>query len=475
MVECPRRQWLLFIFAFYLAGLSSYASANSIANKMTGPPVVTCGPDRIDIHASTEAPFEGVVFIKNWRRTDGCFQSYDGENNRTSSPGHSIPLSDLARCGLQMRRNPESKELEIFSVFVFSFHPNFVTMGDRAFAIHCIFRQRDITVATKFDFISDISTRGILSGTASMPSVSLKIVSGRVPDPAVEAASTVRVGDPIMFIWYLPIASDVYGVRVRDCNAETMQGRRFKILDNGCTADDATMSDVTYSDDMSKAYSDAMAFKFPDAEDLWFKCTVAVCMKRMGDSEKGVSADTCQTVSTCSQRVRRDTDDTRSHPPVDPGVDETAVDQRLYIIDSFSSNRIAPSARSHPPVDPGVDETAVDQRLYIIDSFSSNRIAPSAMGVSFHNRTATPHRPAVQRRRSVNSGGWQVCMRRSVFALLSSTLILLYSVTFIVVVVAAAIYINGRRHGDAIDHKSYETEVNQILVTFDDIGEFAVG
>ena len=48
-------------------------------------------------------------------------------------------------------------------------------------------------------------------------------------------------------------------------------------------------------------------------------------------------------------------------------------------------------------------------------------------------------------------------MRRSVFALLSSTLILLYSVTFIVVVVAAAIYINGRRHGDAIDHKSYET------------------
>lgn len=40
-----------------------------------------------------------------------------------------------------------------------------------------------------------------------MPSVSLKIVSGRVPDPSVEAAGTVRVGDPLMFIWYLPIAS----------------------------------------------------------------------------------------------------------------------------------------------------------------------------------------------------------------------------------------------------------------------------
>lgn len=89
----------------------------------------------------------------------------------------------------------------------------------------------------------------------------------------------------------------MYGVRVRDCNAETMQGRRFKILENGCTSDPVTISDVTYSDDMSKAYSDAMAFKFPDAEDLWFKCTVAVCMKRMGDDDKGTSADACQTIS----------------------------------------------------------------------------------------------------------------------------------------------------------------------------------
>lgn len=48
-------------------------------------------------------------------------------------------------------------------------------------------------------------------------------------------------------------------------------------------------------------------------------------------------------------------------------------------------------------------------------------------------------------------------MRRSVFALLSSTLILLYSVTFIVVVIAAAVYLNGRRHGDVADQKSYGT------------------
>ena len=48
-----------------------------------------------------------------------------------------------------------------------------------------------------------------------------------------------------------------------------------------------------------------------------------------------------------------------------------------------------------------------------------------------------------------------MCMRRSVFALLSSTLILLYSVTFVIAVVAAAVYLNGRRRGDATDNKQF--------------------
>jgi len=47
-----------------------------------------------------------------------------------------------------------TKELEIFTIFVFSFHPNFVTIGDRAFAIHCVFKQQAISVAANIDFIS---------------------------------------------------------------------------------------------------------------------------------------------------------------------------------------------------------------------------------------------------------------------------------------------------------------------------------
>uniref|UniRef100_A0A914S063 Cuticlin N-terminal domain-containing protein n=1 Tax=Parascaris equorum TaxID=6256 RepID=A0A914S063_PAREQ len=65
---------------------------------------------------------------------------------KTEAKFSTVPLKTLFQ--------PESKELEIFTVFVFSFHPNFVTAGDRSFAVHCIFLQQQVTVATKFNFIS---------------------------------------------------------------------------------------------------------------------------------------------------------------------------------------------------------------------------------------------------------------------------------------------------------------------------------
>lgn len=49
----------------------------------------------------------------------------------------------------------------------------------------------------------DITTRGIIGATAGMPVMGLTIVEGRVPDPDLEPAKLVSVGDPLMYIWHL--------------------------------------------------------------------------------------------------------------------------------------------------------------------------------------------------------------------------------------------------------------------------------
>lgn len=86
-----------------------------------------------------------------------------------------------------------------------------------------------------------------------MPNIGMKIIKGNVPDPQGQQVSLVKVGDPVLFVWYLPSPSSmnffiltvllvlckfsfisaVVGLRVRHCTAETRKGNRVQILDNG--------------------------------------------------------------------------------------------------------------------------------------------------------------------------------------------------------------------------------------------------
>ncbi|KHJ81266.1 hypothetical protein OESDEN_19048, partial [Oesophagostomum dentatum] len=138
------------------------------------------------------------IFIKSQRRSDDCFVVYSADDNSTE-PEFTLSLNRIASCGIDIRRNP-TRGLELFSVFVFAFHPSFVTAGDRAFAVHCLFQQTQKTVSTRFDFISDITPKAVIGATSSVPSVELSIVHGRVPTGA-QVATSVNVGAPLMLVW----------------------------------------------------------------------------------------------------------------------------------------------------------------------------------------------------------------------------------------------------------------------------------
>ncbi|KAK0416237.1 hypothetical protein QR680_012367 [Steinernema hermaphroditum] len=371
-------------------------SAKTVNNSLIETPKVTCGPETILIEGKTRNDFEGVIFIKNWRRTEGCYRAYE-KLKGSLKPRYEIPLSELSRCGLEMRRNPDSRELEIFTVFVFSFHPNFVTVGDRAFAVHCLFQQQQFTVATKFNFISDITTRGVLTGVAEPPEVALTIVPGRVPDPNLQPAGTVPLGTPLMFIWHLRRPSEIYGIRVFDCLAETLDGRKIKVLDNGCTLDDHIMSNVQYAENSKKAFADAMAFNFPDAEDVWMKCHVKTCviqhehMHLLGFDESHL----CQKTTTCSKRSKRDT-----------------------------------TAMSSGAFDDSEDDSSViiSGRMTVVDPSGPLRYQAAALTAALNESSAL-------------EGPVQTCMEKSAFAVGSALLATLYLATMgLSAMLAAAIF-----------------------------------
>lgn len=67
-------------------------------------PQAICGPENITIEATTADLFQGVVFVKDWRRTDGCAAVYTLSQN-TTTPSLSIPTNRIAQCGLVLRKN----------------------------------------------------------------------------------------------------------------------------------------------------------------------------------------------------------------------------------------------------------------------------------------------------------------------------------------------------------------------------------
>uniref|UniRef100_A0AC34FQK2 ZP domain-containing protein n=1 Tax=Panagrolaimus sp. ES5 TaxID=591445 RepID=A0AC34FQK2_9BILA len=215
-------------------------------------------------------------------------------------------------------------------------------MSDRAFAVHCIFQQQTITVATKFNFISDITTRATFNGVSAMPEPSLRIVNGRVPDDHLTPAKLVKVGDAIMFVWNMTHPSEIYGIQVEDCIAKTLDGRKMKIVENGCTTDEIIISSVTYGERNQKAFADAMAFKFPDVEDIWIMCSVRTCIQKREHLliETGISEDhLCKTEPKCDKhRAKRQTTDLIENAKID-GTDETItiLHNKLQVIDVYAN------------------------------------------------------------------------------------------------------------------------------------------
>ncbi|VDM06764.1 unnamed protein product, partial [Wuchereria bancrofti] len=200
----------------------------------------------------------------------------------------------------------ETKEVEIFVVFVFSFHPNFVTADDRSFAVHCIFQQQSFKVATKFNFIAEKSTSGIINGIADIPIMKLTVVQGRVPDPNMEPARLVSVGDPLMYIWHLNSKAGIYGIWIKECSVEAEDGRKMKIIENGCSLDSVIVSNVQYPENNLKAFADGLAFKFPDADEVWISCAVATCLRKFDQFIITNSTDyLCPKQPDCSKRIKR--------------------------------------------------------------------------------------------------------------------------------------------------------------------------
>ncbi|GMS91063.1 hypothetical protein PENTCL1PPCAC_13238 [Pristionchus entomophagus] len=319
-------------------------SAKTLDNQLIGTPEVICGPDEMRIRGATEYIFEGQMFIKRRRRVAGCASVYDFSQNSTT-PELAIKLDQMSACGIEMKRNNEEKSLEIATIVAISFHPQLMTSGDRSFAVHCVYTQQQMTVATNVDFISDITPSAVLGGTAAPPALSLSITS----QDGETSLDDVKLGAPLMLVWTLEQRpSSLFGLRVLGCNAMTSSGEGMRVIDNSCSiVDQQLVSDVRYSEDATGAFADLRAFKFPDSDEIIFQCAVRPCLIKFDhlqlDGSASAQEELCTASPECSRlfptpssplnRTRRMSDLDSLHPSAH------ILDTRITLADEYGSLR----------------------------------------------------------------------------------------------------------------------------------------
>uniref|UniRef100_A0A0N5AGF6 ZP domain-containing protein n=1 Tax=Syphacia muris TaxID=451379 RepID=A0A0N5AGF6_9BILA len=277
-----------------------------------GTPKVTCGPEVIEIEGETEDVFEGIVYVKHWRRSEGCATAYRRQQNSTH-PRFTIPLDRLTQCA------------DIQGIG--DFHRVHVQFSSKLRD-----RRRSFIRSTL-----DISTKAIISGVSKPVKVVMSIQPDSAPDARIP--STVDVGEKLLYMWKVNEVSEVYGLRVQQCYAETRDGNKMIVINNGCSVDTELITHPKYSDSGLKAFANGHAFKFPDSDEIIITCVVETCIRRFEHLIVDGDKRLCGSPPKCDERQKRSTSGNDKEKTKIYST-ETLVHQSLHVMNTAETKSL---------------------------------------------------------------------------------------------------------------------------------------
>ncbi|QQP34980.1 Putative LOC101893139, partial [Caligus rogercresseyi] len=222
--------------------------------------VVNCLSDGVSVRVDLRdgGNFRGVLYVKGHSKDSNCIQHVDS--------GDSLKPIDFqvpfGKCGL-FHSNGEAK-----FVLVVQKHPKLETYKAQAYRIKCLYDVGETNINIDFN-VSMITTAGTVRNDGPPPNCSMKICNEDGKD-----INEANVGEKLM-LKVIVSPREIYGARTLDDNNIEAE---YAVTDaNGCATDPDIFQE--WKLDRSTGYLTALfdAFKFPDSNDLKFKCIVRIC------------------------------------------------------------------------------------------------------------------------------------------------------------------------------------------------------
>ncbi|PAV77550.1 hypothetical protein WR25_07166 [Diploscapter pachys] len=213
-------------------------------------------------------------------------------------------------CNVRRHRSLDPPTVSYEATIVVQHHPFFITSGDRAYRLHCVYRQEKTTLEQNLN-INELPTEPV-QGTSS-PTCRYDVLSETLHGPALRFAN---VGDPVVHRWSCDGSG--YGFLVHSCVVQDEAKTEYKLIDErGCVTDSSLVPEITYSNDFEYASTTIRAFRFAEQLVVHFSCQITLCSLDEQGCE-GISPPACHPTKLPPTKVTYRAGTVGSTEPTEP-------------------------------------------------------------------------------------------------------------------------------------------------------------
>ncbi|CAD5213740.1 unnamed protein product [Bursaphelenchus xylophilus] len=246
-------------------------------------PQLECLDDGMRLHFVPEPnqPFSGHVYVKGFFFSKNCHLDYSRNVIRDPFFFH-VPFK--SEC--QIKREKQKQGTSYSMIVVVQHHPLFITEVDKAYDVSCFYNENQNNLEQSFE-INDMTTAG-LSDEKFLPDCSYVVVQGGLNGEPVKFAN---IGETLIHKWSCVTSNQ--GILVHTCYVRDGAGTEFLLLDDrGCPTNGSLIKEITYSSNLTSAYSPINAFKFADQMIVYFSCQITLCRQEDQGCE-GITPPAC--------------------------------------------------------------------------------------------------------------------------------------------------------------------------------------
>ncbi|KRZ76512.1 Cuticlin-1 [Trichinella papuae] len=254
---------------------------------------------------NTEKPFTGRIFVKGMAEKSECYKKY--KDNKNSSIVYKLKNGE---CNMhKQRRLGPQRGVEQSMTVIVSFHDTFVTKVDRAYRCTCFFMETDRIVTSEFE-VSNLATTDLID-TARMPTCTYKVRRGSINGPGVNFA---KVGEEVFHVWQCDSGSltILKHLICSECWCTVVMSMT-EPTPFSCAIDQTIVNDLTYNEITNQAFVASNVFKFADKANVYFQCSISLCMKSDGIC-RGLTPPLCEKEKLSRSKRDRSIDQPSSRP-----------------------------------------------------------------------------------------------------------------------------------------------------------------